>query len=95
LSRTDRRRIGRMHRNRLGLVAVFRKQSKHWVGQSMPSAGRPRRWGWKVLEAPGVEPFFRTKDQTIGQADTRASFSVGTAVSSSGRIRTYDPPEAD
>ena len=66
LSRTDRRRIGRMHRNRLGLVAVFRKQSKHWVGQSMPSAGRPRRWGWKVLEAPGVEPVFRTKDQTIG-----------------------------
>jgi hypothetical protein len=26
---------------------------------------RPHRWGWKVLEAPGVEPVFPKKDQAI------------------------------
>jgi hypothetical protein len=27
---------------------------------------KPHRWGWKVFEAPGVEPVFPQKDQAIG-----------------------------
>jgi hypothetical protein len=26
---------------------------------------KPHRWGWKVLEAPGVEPVFPQKDKAI------------------------------
>jgi hypothetical protein len=26
---------------------------------------RPHRWGWKVSEAPGVEPVFLEKNQAI------------------------------
>ena len=26
---------------------------------------KPHRWGWKVFEAPGVEPVFPEKDQAI------------------------------
>ena len=33
---------------------------------------KPHRWGWKVFEAPGVEPVFQQKDQAIGYAETRA-----------------------
>jgi hypothetical protein len=43
---------------------------------------RPRRWGWKVFEPPGVEPVFGTKDPAIGYA-TRACFR-------SGEIRVLD-----
>jgi hypothetical protein len=32
------------------------------------------RWGWKALEAPGVEPVFPTKDDAISYAQTRARF---------------------
>jgi hypothetical protein len=35
---------------------------------------RPHRWGWKVFEAPGVEPVFGTKAQAIDYAETRACF---------------------
>jgi hypothetical protein len=35
---------------------------------------KPHRWGWKVFEAPGVEPVFLQKDQAIGYAETRACF---------------------
>ena len=38
---------------------------------------RPHRWGWKVFEAPGVEPVFLAKDQTIGYAETRTCFRTG------------------
>ena len=38
---------------------------------------RPRRWGWKVFEAPGVEPVFPEKDQAINYAQNRASFRSG------------------
>jgi hypothetical protein len=27
---------------------------------------RPHPWGWRVFEAPGVEPVFGKKDQAIG-----------------------------
>jgi hypothetical protein len=44
---------------------------------------RPHRWGWKVFEAPGVEPVFPEKRQAINYAQSRASFR-------SGEIRVLD-----
>jgi hypothetical protein len=44
---------------------------------------KPHRWGWKVFEAPGVEPVFPNKDEAIGYAETRACFR-------SGEIRVLD-----
>ncbi len=44
---------------------------------------RPHRNGWKVFEAPGVEPVFPEKDQAINYAQNRASFR-------SGEIRILD-----
>jgi hypothetical protein len=35
------------------------------------------RWGWKVFEAPGVEPVFPEKCQAINYAQNRASFRSG------------------
>lgn len=35
---------------------------------------KPHRWGWKVFEAPGVEPVFPEKDQAINYAQNSASF---------------------
>jgi len=29
---------------------------------------KPHRWGWKVFEAPGVEPVFPEKRQAISYA---------------------------
>jgi hypothetical protein len=48
----------------------------------------PHRWGWRVFEAPGVEPVFREKDQAIGYAETRACFRSGEirVLDSSGKI---------
>jgi len=44
---------------------------------------KAHRWGWKVFEAPGVEPVFPKKDQAINYAQNRASFR-------SGEIRVFD-----
>jgi hypothetical protein len=44
---------------------------------------RPYRRGWKVFEAPGVEPVFPEKDQAINYASNRASIR-------SGEIRMLD-----
>jgi hypothetical protein len=44
---------------------------------------RPHRWGWKVFEAPGVEPVFPEKGQAIDYAQERACFR-------SGEIRILD-----
>jgi len=44
---------------------------------------RPYRNGWKVFEAPGVEPVFLEKDQAISYAENRVSFR-------SGEIRVLD-----
>jgi len=44
---------------------------------------RPHPWGWKVFEAPGVEPVFPDKDQAINYAENRACFR-------SGEIRILD-----
>ena len=44
---------------------------------------RPQRNGWKVFEAPGVEPVFVEKQQAINYATGHASFR-------SGEIRIFD-----
>ena len=38
---------------------------------------KPHRWGWKVFEAPGVEPVFPDKRQAIDYAECRARFRCG------------------
>ncbi len=38
---------------------------------------RPHRWGWKVFEAPGVEPVSPEKNQAVNYAQNRASFRSG------------------
>ena len=38
---------------------------------------RPHRNGWKVFEAPGVEPVFLEKRQAINYAEGRAWFRPG------------------
>jgi hypothetical protein len=40
----------------------------------MQPFARPPPRGWKVFEAPGVEPVFPKKDQAIGYAQNRACF---------------------
>jgi len=37
----------------------------------------PHKWGWRVFEAPGVEPVFPTKDDAISYAQTRARYRTG------------------
>jgi hypothetical protein len=44
---------------------------------------KPQRWGWRVFEAPGVEPVFPEKRQAISYAQERAGFR-------SGQIRILD-----
>jgi hypothetical protein len=44
---------------------------------------KPHAWGWRVFEAPGVEPVFLEKRQAIDYAETRACFR-------SGEIRILD-----
>jgi hypothetical protein len=44
---------------------------------------KPHRRGWKVFEAPGVEPVFPEKHQAINYAESRACFR-------SGEIRILD-----
>jgi len=48
----------------------------------------PHPWGWKVFEAPGVEPVFPEKRQAIDYAETRACFRAGEirVLDSSGNI---------
>ena len=48
---------------------------------------KPHRLGWKVFEAPGVEPVFPEKNQAINYAQNRASFR-------SGEIRILNPSGA-
>jgi len=38
---------------------------------------KPHRWGWKVFEAPGVEPVFLDQQQAIDYATCRACFRSG------------------
>ena len=54
---------------------------------------RPDRWGWKVFEAPGVEPVFPEKRQAISYAQTRACFRSGEIriLDSSGNVERVIP----
>ncbi len=59
---------------------------------------KPHRNGWKVFEAPGVEPVFLRKDQAINYAQNRASFRSGEIriLDSSGNVESVIPfTEAD
>jgi hypothetical protein len=59
---------------------------------------KPHRWGWKVFEAPGVEPVFREKNQAINYAENRAWFRSGEirVLDSSGNVERVIPfSEAD
>jgi len=59
---------------------------------------KPRRCGWKVFEAPGVEPVFPKKDQAIDYAQNRACFRSGEirVLDSTGNVeRTIAFSEAD
>jgi Uncharacterized protein conserved in bacteria (DUF2188) len=49
---------------------------------------RPHPGGWKVFEAPGVEPVFPTKDDAISYAQARARFRAGEirVLDSSGNV---------
>ena len=59
---------------------------------------RPHAWGWKVFEAPGVEPVFPEKDQAINYAQERACFRSGEIriLNSGGNVERVIPfDEAD
>jgi hypothetical protein len=59
---------------------------------------RPHGNGWKVFEAPGVEPVFPEKDHAIDYAQNRASFRSGEirVLDSTGAVeRTIPFTEAD
>jgi hypothetical protein len=59
---------------------------------------KPHRWGWKVFEAPDLEPVVAEKRQAIDYAETRACFRSGEirVLDSSGNIeRTITFSEAD
>jgi hypothetical protein len=55
----------------------------NYVGAMTLIEIRPYRNGWKVFEAPGVEPVFLEKHQAISYASNRVSFR-------SGEIRVLD-----
>ena len=59
---------------------------------------KPHRLGWKVFEAPGVEPVFPEQSQAIDYAECRACFRTGEIriLDLSGNVeRTIHFSEAD
>jgi hypothetical protein len=59
---------------------------------------KPHDCGWKVFEAPGVEPVYPEKRQAIDYAQNRASFRSGEIriLDSNGNVeRTIPFSEAD
>jgi hypothetical protein len=54
---------------------------------------RPHRNGWKVFEAPGVEPVFLEKRQAINYAEDHAGFRSGEIqiLDSSGNVEHIIP----
>jgi len=47
---------------------------------------KPPRNGWKVFEAPGVEPVFLQKNHAINYAEGRASFRSGEITEADRRL---------
>jgi hypothetical protein len=66
-----------------GVVFVAYRRSQPLAVPMTVIEVQPHRWGWKVFEAPGVEPVFPEKRQAIDYAETRACFR-------SGEIRILD-----
>jgi len=54
---------------------------------------KPHRGGWKVLNAPGVEPVFPEKRQAINYAQSRATFRSGEirVLDSNGNVESLIP----
>ena len=54
---------------------------------------RPHRWGWKVFEAPGVQPVFPQKDDAIDYTRGRACVRAGEIriLDSSGSVERVIP----
>ena len=54
---------------------------------------KPHPNGWKVFEAPGVEPVFSEKRQAINYAENRASFRSAEVriLDSSGKVERIIP----
>jgi hypothetical protein len=72
--------------------------ANRWPLQMTVIEINPHRWGWRVFEAPGVEPVFPEKDQAINYAQGRASFRSGEirVLDSTGNVeRTITFSEAD
>jgi hypothetical protein len=67
---------------RMNVLRCWEKKSKKTDLMTIIEI-RPHPWGWKVFEAPGVEPVFPEKRQAIKYAESRASFR-------SGEIRILD-----
>jgi hypothetical protein len=54
---------------------------------------KPHRWGWKVFEAPRIEPVFPEKHEAINYAENRACFRSGEIriLDSSGNVERVIP----
>jgi len=54
---------------------------------------KPHRWGWKVFEAPRIEPVFPEKHEAVNYAENRACFRSGEIriLDSSGNVERAMP----
>jgi hypothetical protein len=54
---------------------------------------KPHRWGWKVFEAPRIEPVFPEKHEALNYAENRACFRSGEIriLDSSGNVERVIP----
>ena len=66
-------------RKTIGIADAHRDDGKRYVVREDEKLSafleleiRPHRWGWRVFEAPSVEPVFPKKDHAIDYAPNRA-----------------------
>jgi hypothetical protein len=54
---------------------------------------KPHPWGWKVFEAPRIEPVFPEKHEAVNYAENRACFRSGEIriLDSSGNVERVMP----
>jgi hypothetical protein len=76
--------VFRLDNVRMNVLGCWEKKSKKVILMIVIEI-KPHRWGWKVFEAPGVEPVFPEKRQAINYAENRAWFR-------SGEIRILNSP---
>jgi hypothetical protein len=60
----------------MNVLHCWEKKSKKLILMTVIEI-KSHPWGWKVFEAPGVEPVFPEKRQAINYAENRASFRTG------------------